>query len=172
MGTVHRVLGVHSVPFTEILLLNISIRKLKDLLVHFAQAISVIHKVKNSTKVFIFTYEHFRTDREIDKKVVDGLFHAEEVGNKHFEAFLLEKLLKNKKSLFQSFCEESIVTGNKKNKKKFLKPLSVVKEVCQAFGLLVNKAVKFTEALKSAITSVPPAVAVLNPKLYQTDKSG
>ena len=38
-------------------------------------------------------------------------------------------------------------------KKKFLKPSPVVKEVCQAFGLLINKAVKFTEASKYAIIS-------------------
>ena len=56
--------------------------------------------------------------------------------------------------------------------KKFLKPLSIVKKVCQAFGLLVNKVSKFTEAFKYAITSVPLAVAILNPTLYQPDKGG
>ena len=55
MGTVHQVLAVHSVPFTEISLLNISIGKLKELLAHFAQAISDIHTVKKSTKTNIFT---------------------------------------------------------------------------------------------------------------------
>ena len=52
------------------------------------------------------------------------------------------------------------------DKRTFFELLSVVKEVCQAFGLLVNKVVKFTEALKYAITSVPPAVAIQNPTLY------
>ena len=42
-------------------------------------------------------------------------------------------------------------------RKTFLKPVLVVKEVFQAFGLLVNKAVQFTEAFKYAITSVPLA---------------
>ena len=55
MGTVHQVLGVHSIPFTKIWLLNISIKKRKELLAHFAQAISAIHTVRKSTKTYIFT---------------------------------------------------------------------------------------------------------------------
>ena len=35
MGTVHQVLGVHSIPLTEIWLLSISIKKQKKLLAHF-----------------------------------------------------------------------------------------------------------------------------------------
>ena len=50
----------------------------------------------------------------------------------------------------------------KREEKKFLKPLSVVKGVYQAFGLLIIKVVKFTEAFKSASL----AVAILNPTLY------
>ena len=58
-----------------------------------------------------------------------------------------------------------------KRRKNFLKPLSVVKEVCQAFGLLVNKVVKCTEPLKYEITSVHLAVAILNLTLYKPDKT-
>ena len=43
MDTMDHVLAVHSVLFTEIWLLNISIRKLKELFAHLAQAISEIH---------------------------------------------------------------------------------------------------------------------------------
>ena len=53
----------------------------------------------------------------------------------------------------------------------FLKLLLVVKEICKAFGLLVNKVVKFTEAFSYAITSAPLAVVVLNPTLYWPDRS-
>ena len=79
--------------------------------------------------------------------------------------------MEDKKSFFEPFSKASLLTGNAK-KKKFLKTLSVVKEVCQAFVLLVNKVVKPTEAFKYAITSVPLAVATLNPALYQPDKAG
>ena len=41
MGTLHQVLGVHPIPFTE---------KQKNLLAYFAQAVSHIHIVKKSTK--------------------------------------------------------------------------------------------------------------------------
>lgn len=57
-------------------------------------------------------------------------------------------------------------------RKNFLKPLSVEKEVCQAFDLLVNKVVKLTEVSKYAITLVFLAVAFLNPTLYKPDKPG
>ena len=68
---------------------------------YFAQALSDIHTIKESTKTYIFIarYEHFTNDQEIDVEVADGLIHAEEVGNKHFEVFLLE-LVEDKKSFF------------------------------------------------------------------------
>ena len=91
MGSVHHVLEVHTTPFTEIWLVNISIKKWSVLLAHFAQAISDIHTVIKSTKTYIFTArcERFTTGQETDEEIVDGLFHAEEVGNKYSEAFLL-----------------------------------------------------------------------------------
>ena len=138
MTTAHHVLGVYSVLFNEIWLLIISIRKQKELLTNFAQAISDIHTVKKSAKTYIFTtrYKPFITGRKIDKEVVDDFFHGEKIGNKHFEASLLEKLLQNKKPVFELFCKRSLET---RRKKKVLKPLSIVKEVCQAFGLLLIK---------------------------------
>ena len=60
----------------------------------------------------------------------------------------------------------------KTRRKKVLKVFISRKRVSQDFGLLVNKAVKLTEAFKYIITSVPLAVAVLNPTLYQPDKAG
>ena len=83
------VLGFHSIPFTEIWPLSISLKKQKKLLAHFT------HAVKKSTKTYyIFTarYEHFTTGQEIDKEVVDGLVHEKEVGNKHLDTFLLVKV--------------------------------------------------------------------------------
>ena len=50
MGTMHQILRIHSVPFTEIWLLNISINKRKELLSHFAQDIPDINTVQKSTK--------------------------------------------------------------------------------------------------------------------------
>ena len=82
----HLVLGVYSVQFTEIWLFNISIKKRKVLLAHSDQVMPDIHIGKKLTKNYIFTgrCKHFTTGREIDKEVVDELFHAEEVGNKYF----------------------------------------------------------------------------------------
>ena len=125
----HQILGVHSIPFTEIWLLNISMKKWEELLAHFAQAISDIHIVKKNWKkknIFIAGCEHFATSREIDKEVVDGLCHGQEVGNKYFKAFLLETLVEDEKLFFELFSKASLITVNEK-KKKFSKPLSVVK---------------------------------------------
>ena len=40
MSTVHQVMAFHSILFTEIWRLNVSIKKQTELLVHFAQAMS------------------------------------------------------------------------------------------------------------------------------------
>ena len=69
MGTMHQVLGVHSVPSTEIWPLNSSIKKRKELLVHPTQAISDIDSPqKNRRKLHIFAArcDHLTTGREID----------------------------------------------------------------------------------------------------------
>ena len=91
--------------------------------------------------------------------------HAEEIGNKHFEAFLQDKLVEDKKSFFEPFCKARLITRNEK-KKKLLKPLSVVKEVCQDFCLLIDKAVKFAEAFKCATASIPLSVATPKSTLH------
>ena len=73
------------------------------------------------------------TGRNIDKEVIDG--------------FLQSRLAGSKKSFFEPICKARLKTGTEK-KKKILKSLSVLKEDCQAFGLLGNKAQKLAEAFK------------------------
>ena len=84
------------------------------------------------------------TGQEIDKEVVDGLLQTEEVEKKHFKTFLQDKLAEDKKSFFEPFCKARLITDNEE-KEKLLKSLSVIKEVCHAFGLLPNRAIKFSE---------------------------
>ena len=95
--------------------------------------------------------------------------HAEEVKNKHFDAFLQNKSIKDKKSFFEPFCKARLVTENETNK-KILNALSVVKEVFQAFGLLVKKPVKLTEGSKYGIMSEPLSFATPKSTRYQPDK--
>lgn len=97
------------------------------------------------------------------KQTVDGLLHGEEIRNKFFEAFLQDKAVGN-------LSKARLITGKEK-KKKFLKPLLVIK-VCQAIGLLVNKTVKFTETLQYAITLVPLAAGTKKSTLHQSNKPG
>ena len=61
--------------------------------------------------------------------------------------FLQGRLAGSKKSFFEPICKARLKTGTEK-KKKILKSLSVLKEDCQAFGLLGNKAQKLAEAFK------------------------
>ena len=44
----------------------------------------------------------------------------------------------------------------------YLLTLSVGRKVCQAFGLLAHRVVKFTVEFKYSIRSVPLSVAILN----------
>ena len=76
-------------------LLNISVKKQRELLVHTIQV--------NNFCTFKVRCVHFTTGWEIDKEVVDGLVHVKEVGNKHSEAFLQDSLAQDKKSFFDSF---------------------------------------------------------------------
>ena len=69
------------------------------------------------------------------KKLFLIIWKTEEVGNKYFEGFLQSKFVEYKKWFCEPFCKAKLITGNEM-KKKFLKLLSVVKEVCQAFDLL------------------------------------
>ena len=77
--------------------------------------------------------------------------------------------MEDKKSFFEPFCKARLIARNEI--KKLLQPLSVAKEGCQVFGLLVNKAVKFIEAFKYAVISVPLAVTIPKSTPYQSDKS-
>ena len=79
--------------------------------------------------------------------------------------------MEGKKSFFEPICKVILKTGSEK-KKKVLKCLSILKEDCQAFGLLVDKTEKLAEALKYPITPVPLAVATPELTLYQSDKAG
>ena len=115
MGNVHQVLAVHSVPSTEIWLLNISIKKQRELLVHTIQV--------NNFCTFKVRCEHFTTGWEIDKEVVDGLVHVEEVGNKHSEAFLQGSLAEDKKSFFHSFYKDKEVFKIHQSWRRFVKLL-------------------------------------------------
>ena len=77
--------------------------------------------------------------------------------------------MKDKKSFFEPFWKARLIAGNDM-KNNFLKHSTVIKEVCQAFGLLINKAIKFTETFKYAIMSVPLAIATSKSTLHQPDK--
>ena len=66
--------------------------------------------------MFTVKCKHLTTGRETDKEDLDGLFHKEDVGKKHFEACLLEHLVKNKKPFFEPFFKTSLLTGNDKKK--------------------------------------------------------
>ena len=54
--------------------------------------------------------------------------------------------MEGKKSFFEPICNARLKTVTKK--KKILKALSVLKEDCQAFGLLGKKARKLAETFK------------------------
>ena len=55
--------------------------------------------------------------------------------------------MEGKKLFFEYICKARLKCGTEK-KKKILKSLSVLKEDCQAFGLLGNKAEKLAETFK------------------------
>ena len=79
----HQILGVHSIPYSKV---RVTVSPFRSGYIRHP------YSKKKIEKKYIFTAgcEHFATSREIDKEVVDGLCHGEEVGNKYFKAFLLK----------------------------------------------------------------------------------
>ena len=116
---------------------------------------------------------HFKTGREIDPSILNGLLTSDAIGEKDFAVFLKERVMApedKKKSLHDPISKNGLKTGIQKPKKTN-KELDIVKEDRQAFGILVGKVSSPSEALQYPLTTVPLALAEPNLTLKQQQKS-
>ena len=134
---------------------------MKELLAHSAQLISNVHTVNNWQELCLFTArcKHFTTGQEIEKEVVNSFLHAKEVEKKKHASRLFSNA--SQLRIKNHFSNLFTMQG-----KEVFKTFISRKGVYQAFALLVNKAVKFTEAFKYTVTLVPLTVATVESTLY------
>ena len=105
-----------------------------------------VEKLKNSIRV-TYNYNFFdtgaarviATGQEINVKVVSSLLSSAEKGNQMFEAFVDNRLKSNKISFFHKITKLKIDTGIKKPPKT-PKPVEILKEDVQGFGIIAEQA--------------------------------
>ena len=122
---------------------------------------SNLKKTRRGYGVNPFSSDHpkcFSTGTEIDPAVVKDMLNATEIGNEAFSTFVSERLIEETKSFFAPIKRIKLNTGILA-KKKTIKAASVLKEDCQAYGLLVSKAVSLEEAFCLTITTFPLSIA-------------
>ncbi|MAG85790.1 MAG: hypothetical protein CMB97_00015 [Flavobacteriaceae bacterium] len=112
----------------------------------------------------------FSTGIEIDHLVVTDMLKASETGNEAFLTFVSERLVAGSKSFFAPIKRLKLNTGIVA-KKKTIKAISVLKEDCQAFGLIVSKSLSLEEAFRFPITTFPLSIATPEGNLRQSDKA-
>ena len=98
------------------------------------------------------------TGEEIEEAIVHDMINAEVIGNAKFTEFVCTRLVHGEKDFFHLIKKTNLCTGMKK-KKVIPKAVALLKEDCQAFGLIVSKAISIEKAFTYPITSVPLALA-------------
>ena len=109
------------------------------------------------------------TGSELEPAIVDGLIGARSVGEEMRRMFYTDRLLSSEVDYFAPIKRSTIKTGLEKKKKKAAKALSVLKEDCQAIGMIVAKCHDQREEFSHCLTKYPLAISTPDCKLYQPD---
>ena len=98
------------------------------------------------------------------------MLNAPATGNALFKTLVNERLESSVKEFFDPIKKVKLKNGCEK-KKTIPKAVSLLKEDCQAFGLIVAKSVSLEEAFQYPITTVPLPAATSESTLRQTNKA-
>ena len=110
------------------------------------------------------------TGLEINEEVAKDMLNVDKVGKALFSSFVNERLVKGEKSFFDPIKRTNLKTGIVK-KKKSPKAIEVLKEDCQAFGIIIAKCISMEEAFKYPITTFPLSIATTEGMLRQGEKA-
>ena len=77
------------------------------------------------------------TGAEVDKTIIDQMLTAPVIDNVKYNDFVIKRLIKKEMSVFEPIPRNNLSTGLKKSKTK-PKVTSLIKEIRQAFGLLIQ----------------------------------
>ena len=98
------------------------------------------------------------TGKEIDHKIILGLLSSDLQGNETFQQFVQERFVNGQKSFFSKISKLKIETGLKKTLTK-PKPVQILKEDVQGFGILAEQKIPLEEAFEYPLTTVPLSIS-------------
>ena len=98
------------------------------------------------------------TGREISSDVVSGLLNSAKRGDERFQSFVEARLKTGTVSFFAKIPKMKVQTGIKKQPKPS-KPIDVLKEDAQGFGILAQQIWPLKVAFQSPVTKWPTSIA-------------
>ena len=113
---------------------------------------------------------HIANGTEIAKNVAEDMIKAGSIGEKQFDDFVSQRLITHSVAFFSAIKRNNLKTGIKKVKPS-PKAVTILKEDCQAFGVIISKSLSLSEAFQHPITSLPLSIATPDGELRQSDKA-
>ena len=110
------------------------------------------------------------TGSEIPDDIVADMIRAPQLGESQYKDFVLKRLVSNTIGFFTPIKKNKLKTGIEKTKNT-PKTTTVLKEDCQAYGIIIAKSISKEEAFSHCVTSVPLSVATPEGELRQSDKA-
>ena len=110
------------------------------------------------------------TGSEIPDDIVADMIRAPQLGESQYKDFVLKRLVSNTIGFFTPIKKNKSKTGIEK-RKNTPKATTVLKEDCQAYGIIIAKSISKEEAFSHCVTSVPLSVATPEGELRQSDKA-
>ena len=98
------------------------------------------------------------TGKQVDENVVCDLLSSAEKGCQCYKDFVRQRLVSKQLSIFASIRKNKLKTGITKPQKT-PKPVEVLKEDVQGFGILADHKTTLKEAFKYPITTLPLSIA-------------
>ena len=121
-----------------------------------------------------FSYEVpkcLSTGEVIKEEVYRDMLYADNIGESKMNDFMKQCLITGTTEFFEPLTKNKLNTGIKKIKTTRDKITTALKEDCQAFGLIVDKAVSLKDPFRFPITLVPLPIASPDSKLRQSEKA-
>ena len=110
------------------------------------------------------------TGKEISPDVINDLLSSNEKGNKCYQYFVQQRLVSNQHSIYQKISKNKIRLGISKQPKT-PKPIEVLREDVQGFGILAEQRTSLKEAFNYPITTLPLSIAESNQDLRGASNS-
>ena len=102
--------------------------------------------------------------------MAEDMIKAGSIGEKQFDDFVSQRLITHSVAFFSPIKRNNLKTGIKKVKPS-PKAVTILKEDCQAFGVIISKSLSLSEAFQHPITSLPLSIATPDGELRQSDKA-